>query len=90
VLSALAGFVISSAFSAIIVYAQALVPGRVGMISGTFFGFAFGVAGIAAAALGVLADWKGIGFVFQLCAFLPALGLIAAFLPPDRALMRRA
>jgi FSR family fosmidomycin resistance protein-like MFS transporter len=90
VLSALAGFVISSAFSAIIVYAQALVPGRVGMISGTFFGFAFGVAGIAAAALGVLADWTSIGFVFQLCAFLPALGLIAAFLPPDRALMRRA
>jgi FSR family fosmidomycin resistance protein-like MFS transporter len=81
--------VISSAFSAIIVYAQALVPGRVGMISGTFFGFAFGVAGLSAAALGALADWKGIGFVFHLCAFLPALGLLAGFLPPDAALRRR-
>jgi FSR family fosmidomycin resistance protein-like MFS transporter len=89
VFSAAAGFVISSAFSAIIVYAQALVPGRVGMISGTFFGFAFGVAGLAAAALGALADWKGIGFVFQLCAWLPALGLLAILLPPDRALLRR-
>jgi FSR family fosmidomycin resistance protein-like MFS transporter len=89
VLSAIIGVVIASAFSAILVYAQQLVPGQVGMISGLFFGFAFGVAGIGAAALGALADWKGIVFVFHLCAFLPLIGLITAFLPPDNALKRR-
>ena len=88
-LSAIIGFIIASAFSAILVYAQGLVPGRIGMISGLFFGFAFGVAGIGAAALGVLADAKGIGFVFQVCAFLPLIGLLTVLLPPDRTLMRR-
>jgi MFS transporter, FSR family, fosmidomycin resistance protein len=88
-LSAIIGFVIASAFSAILVYAQGLVPGRVGMISGLFFGFAFGVAGVGAAALGVLADAKGIDFVFRVCAFLPLIGLLTVLLPPDRTLMRR-
>ena len=88
-LSAIIGFIIASAFSAILVFAQGLVPGRIGMISGLFFGFAFGVAGIGAAVLGMLADWKGIGFVFQVCAFLPLIGLLTVLLPPDRTLMRR-
>lgn len=85
-LSVVIGLVIASAFSAILVYAQQLVPGRVGAISGLFFGFAFGVAGIGAAALGMLADWKGIIWVYNVCAFLPILGLFAAFLPADRDL----
>ena len=89
VLSAVIGFVIASAFSAILVYAQGLVPGRVGMISGLFFGFAFGVAGVGAALLGMLADARGIDFVFRVCAFLPLIGVLAALLPPDRALTRR-
>jgi FSR family fosmidomycin resistance protein-like MFS transporter len=89
VLSAIIGVVIASAFSAILVYAQQLVPGRVGMISGLFFGFAFGVAGVGAGLLGMLADWKGIGFVFQVCAFLPLIGLLAALLPSDRSLIQR-
>ena len=88
-LSAIIGFIIASAFSAILVYAQGLVPGRIGMISGLFFGCAFGVAGIGAALLGMLADWKGIGFVFQVYAFLPLIGLLTVLLPPDRTLMRR-
>ena len=89
ILSAIIGLILASAFSAIIVYAQALVPGRVGMISGLFFGFAFGMAGIGAAALGVLADRNGILWVYQVCAFLPLLGLLTVFLPPDSALKRR-
>ncbi len=83
-LTVVIGLVIASAFSAIIVYAQDLIPGRVGLVSGLFFGFAFGVAGIGAAALGALADWRGIEFVFRLCAFLPFAGLLVALLPPDR------
>jgi MFS transporter, FSR family, fosmidomycin resistance protein len=75
------GFVLSSAFSAILVYAQELVPGRIGMISGLFFGLAFGMAGIGAALLGNLADHTSIEFVYQVCAYLPALGLLTAFLP---------
>jgi MFS transporter, FSR family, fosmidomycin resistance protein len=75
------GFVLASAFPAIIVFAQELVPGRVGMIAGLFFGFAFGIGGIAAALLGVLADARGIAYVYQLCAYLPALGLLMIFLP---------
>jgi MFS transporter, FSR family, fosmidomycin resistance protein len=86
VLTFVIGAVLASAFSAIIVYAQALVPGRVGAISGLFFGFAFGMAGAGAALLGVLADWKGIAFVYHVCSFLPALGLLTVFLPPDRKL----
>jgi FSR family fosmidomycin resistance protein-like MFS transporter len=88
ILSAIIGVIIASAFSAIIVYAQALVPGRVGMISGLFFGFAFGVAGVGAALLGVVADARGIGFVYQVCAFLPAIGILTVLLPPDNALRR--
>jgi FSR family fosmidomycin resistance protein-like MFS transporter len=75
------GLVIASAFSAILVYAQELVPGRVGMISGLFFGFAFGMGGIGAAVLGKLADVTSITFVYSVCAFLPAIGLLTAFLP---------
>jgi MFS transporter, FSR family, fosmidomycin resistance protein len=77
------GLILSSAFSAMVVYAQELLPGRVGMISGLFFGFAFGVAGIGAALLGAVADRTGIEFVYGVCSFLPALGLLAIFLPRD-------
>ena len=81
VLVVVIGLILSSAFSAIVVYAQELMPGRVGLISGVFFGFAFGMGGIGAAALGRLADHIGIEGVYALCAFLPAIGLLAAFLP---------
>ncbi len=80
-LSVVIGVILASAFSAILVYAQELLPGKVGMISGLFFGFAFGMAGIAAAVLGKLADRTGIEFVYQICAFLPAIGLLTGFLP---------
>lgn len=80
-LSAVIGLALASAFPAIIVYAQELMPGRVGMVSGLFFGLAFGIGGVAAAGLGVLADWMGIGFVFQVCSVVPLLGLFAALLP---------
>jgi len=80
-LSVVIGMILASAFSAILVYAQELLPGNVGMISGIFFGFAFGMAGIAAAVLGKLADHTGIDFVYQVCAFLPLIGLLTAFLP---------
>jgi FSR family fosmidomycin resistance protein-like MFS transporter len=89
ILSVIIGAVIASAFSAILVYAQQLVPGRVGMISGLFFGFAFGVGGVGAAVLGVLADQKGIIWVYHACSFLPLLGLLAVFLPADNELKRR-
>lgn len=81
VLTVLIGLILSSAFSNIVVFAQELVPGRVGMIAGIFFGFAFGMGGIAAAVLGVVADMKGIDFVFQICSYLPFLGLLTVFLP---------
>jgi len=81
VLTVIIGMILASAFSAILVYAQELLPGKVGMIAGLFFGFAFGMGGIAAAVLGELADWKGIEFVYELCAFLPLIGLLTAFLP---------
>ena len=84
------GLVLSSAFSAIVVYAQELMPGRVGMVSGLFFGFAFGMAGIGAAVLGALADWTSIEFVYQVCAFLPLIGLLTAFLPNVEEAPRRA
>jgi len=80
-LSVIIGLVLSSAFSTIVVYAQELMPGRVGMVSGLFFGLAFGLGGIGAAVLGQLADLTSITFVYRLCAFLPAIGLLAAFLP---------
>ncbi len=81
VLSMLIGFIISSAMPAVIVYAQELMPHRLGMISGLFYGMAFGFGGIGAAVLGQVADIKGITFVYQICAFLPAIGLLAIFLP---------
>ena len=80
-LSVIIGFVLASAFPAIVVFGQDLMPGRVGMVAGLFFGFIFGIGGIGAAALGTLADWTGIQFVFQFCSYLPALGILAVFLP---------
>ena len=81
ILTVFIGLTLASAFSAIVVYAQDLVPGRVGMISGLFFGFAFGLGGLGAAALGKLADATSIAYVYQVCAFLPAIGLLTGFLP---------
>ncbi|MBB3243571.1 FSR family fosmidomycin resistance protein-like MFS transporter [Pseudomonas sp. Tn43] len=81
VLSVVIGFILASAFSAIVVYAQELVPGNVGMIAGVFFGLMFGFGGIGAALLGHLADVHGIEYVYFLCSFLPLLGVLAIFLP---------
>jgi FSR family fosmidomycin resistance protein-like MFS transporter len=81
VLTVFIGFIISSATSSIIVFAQELMPHRFGMISGVFFGFAFGIGGLGAAVLGRIADHTGIAFVYQVCALLPAIGLLAVFLP---------
>ncbi len=81
VLTVFTGLIISSATSSIIVFAQELVPHRFGMISGVFFGVAFGIGGLGAAVLGKLADQTSIAFVYQVCAFLPAIGLLAVFLP---------
>ncbi len=84
VLSVPIGLILASAFSAILVYAQELVPGRIGTISGLFFGFAFGMGGLGAAVLGHLADATSIEFVYQVCAYLPAIGVLAIFLPQLR------
>ncbi len=81
ILTFIIGLVLSSAFSAILVFAQELIPGKVGAVSGLFFGFAFGIGGIGAAVLGAVADVRGIDFVYRLCAYLPLLGVVAAFLP---------
>jgi FSR family fosmidomycin resistance protein-like MFS transporter len=81
ILSVLIGVILSSAFSAILVFAQELIPGKVGLISGLFFGFAFGMGGLGSAVLGRIADNTGIAHVYQLCAFLPLIGIVAAFLP---------
>jgi FSR family fosmidomycin resistance protein-like MFS transporter len=81
VLSVVIGVVLASAFSAILVYAQELVPGKVGTIAGLFFGLAFGMGGLGAALLGWLADLTSVGFVFKVCSFLPLIGLLTAFLP---------
>jgi FSR family fosmidomycin resistance protein-like MFS transporter len=81
ILSVFIGVILASAMSAIIVYAQELVPGKVGMIAGLFFGLAFGMGGIGSAVLGKLADWTSINFVFEVCSFLPLLGLLTMFLP---------
>jgi len=86
VLSVIIGLILSSAFPAIVVFAQELVPGRVGMIAGIFFGFAFGFGGLAAAVLGLLADTHGIEYVYWLCSFLPLLGLLTVFLPNGKEL----
>ncbi|HCT59236.1 MAG TPA: MFS transporter [Gemmatimonas aurantiaca] len=84
VLSVIIGLLLASAFPAIVVFAQELVPGKVGMISGLFFGFSFGMGGVGAAVLGKLADVYSIETVYQVCAFLPAIGLLAAWLPDVR------
>jgi len=81
ILSVIIGIVLASAFTAIVVYAQDLVPGKVGAVSGLFFGLAFGMGGIGAALLGQLADVTSITFVYKVCSFLPAIGLLTAFLP---------
>lgn len=81
VLSVLIGLILASAFSAILVYAQELVPGRVGLVSGLFFGFAFGIGGIGAAALGELADRTSMDVVYHVCSYLPLIGLLAGLLP---------
>lgn len=89
ILSVVIGLILASAFSVIVVYAQELVPGKVGMISGLCFGFAFGMAGLGAAVLGWLADLTSINFVYLVCSYLPAVGLLAAFLPNiDRPRLR--
>jgi MFS transporter, FSR family, fosmidomycin resistance protein len=84
VLSVVIGVILASAFSAALVYAQDLVPGRVGLISGLFFGFAFGMAGVSALILGYLADHTSMSFVYKVCAFVPALGVLAGLLPDVR------
>ncbi|MGH8362810.1 MAG: hypothetical protein ACRESQ_05615, partial [Gammaproteobacteria bacterium] len=84
VLSVVIGVILASAFPAIIVYAQDMMPQRIGVVSGLFYGLAFGMGGIGAAVLGALADRFGIVFVYQVCAFLPLLGMLAVFLPNVR------
>lgn len=81
ILTVVIGLILASAFSAILVYAQDLMPGKIGTVSGVFFGFAFGMGGIGAALLGELADVTSITFVYKVCAYLPAIGLLTAFLP---------
>jgi FSR family fosmidomycin resistance protein-like MFS transporter len=81
VLSVFIGVILASAFSAILVYAQELLPGKIGMISGLFFGFAFGIGGLGSAFLGALADRTSIEYVYQVCAYLPLIGLLTGFLP---------
>jgi FSR family fosmidomycin resistance protein-like MFS transporter len=81
ILTVIIGLVLASAFSAILVYAQELLPGSIGMVSGIFFGFAFGMGGIGAAVLGEIADLTNINFVYRVCSFLPVIGLLTAFLP---------
>jgi FSR family fosmidomycin resistance protein-like MFS transporter len=89
VLSVFAGVVLASAFSVILVYAQELVPGKVGLIAGLFFGFAFGIAGLGSVLLGTLADYTSIFFVFDVCSYLPLLGLLTVFLPNLESALRR-
>jgi FSR family fosmidomycin resistance protein-like MFS transporter len=81
VFSVFIGVILASAFSAIIVYAQELIPGKIGMISGLFFGFAFGMGGLGSALLGALADRTSIQYVYEVCAYLPLIGLLTTFLP---------
>jgi FSR family fosmidomycin resistance protein-like MFS transporter len=88
ILSVVIGMTLASAFPAIVVYAQELLPGRVGMISGLFFGLSFGLSGIGAAVLGALADATSIAYVYKVCSFLPAIGLLAVFLPSFKAKKR--
>lgn len=87
-LSVAIGFILASAFSAILVYAQELIPGKIGTISGLFFGFAFGMGGVGSALLGILADHTSLEYMFYVCSFLPLLGLLTAFLPNLRSVER--
>jgi FSR family fosmidomycin resistance protein-like MFS transporter len=80
-LSVIIGLILSSAFSAILVYATELLPGKVGLVAGLFFGFAFGMGGLGSAVLGKIADATSIEYVFKICAFLPLIGIITGFLP---------
>jgi len=84
------GMILASAFPAIVVYAQELMPGKTGTVAGLFFGFAFGMGGIGAAVLGGLADRTSIGFVYQVCAYLPLIGLLAGLLPDVESGYRRS
>ncbi len=84
------GLIISSAFSAMVVYAQELTPGNVGAVAGLFFGLSFGLGGVGAALLGMLADWTSLNFVYHVCAFLPAVGLLGGFLPTEPGKVRAA
>jgi MFS transporter, FSR family, fosmidomycin resistance protein len=88
ILSMIIGVIMASAFPAIVVYAQELLPGKVGMISGLFYGFSFGMGGIGAAVLGALADHTSITFVYKVCAYLPAIGLLTVFLPSFKGLRK--
>jgi FSR family fosmidomycin resistance protein-like MFS transporter len=90
VLSVVIGVILASAFSAILVFAQELIPGKVGMVSGLFFGIAFGFGGIASAALGKLADLTSIGYLFEVCAYLPLIGILTWFLPDIEGARQRA
>jgi FSR family fosmidomycin resistance protein-like MFS transporter len=85
VLTVVIGLVLASASASILVYAQELLPASIGLVAGIFYGLAFGLGGLGAALLGILVDHTSLRFVFQLCAFLPALGIVAAFLPELRA-----
>jgi FSR family fosmidomycin resistance protein-like MFS transporter len=87
-LTVVIGLIFSSAFSAILVYAQELIPGRIGLVSGLFFGFAFGMGGLGAAVLGMLADRTSIDYVYSVIAYLPLLGVVAIFLPTIRKPIR--
>lgn len=89
IMSIFIGLILSSAFSAILVFAQELLPGKVGMIAGLFFGLAFGIAGVSSALLGKLADMTSIGYVYHVCSFLPLLGLITGFLPNLKKIRER-
>lgn len=86
VMAVLAGFILSSAFSIIVVYAQELIPGKIGFVSGLFFGLAFGMGGLGAALLGWLADETSIAFIMKVSGFLPLLGILAIWLPKDNKL----
>lgn len=84
VLACIIGIILASAFSAILIYAQELMPGKVGLIAGLFFGLAFGMGGIGSAVLGKLADSTSIEYVYKICAYLPLIGLLAGFLPKEK------
>ena len=81
VLTVVINLIMASSFAAILIYAMELMPGRIGLIGGLFYGLSFGLGGLAAAILGEVADWIGIEAVYRICAFLPAIGLLAWFLP---------